>query len=375
MKKHIRVLSILLALVLLASLFGCAEKPLTVGPLKTMEDPEYGGMFPDISIEDFNKLGFAFGDSLDVSLSNGKVFEDIPYYSGYFNRRGERLLCGYPGYPHPDFTQNQVANSYKQLELAPEDTVTITLREKGKYLDVQNALNTTYSNDPADYAGDVEFANFRSLSGGKIVPDRFFRSASPCNNQHNRAPAVNRMMAQYGVQCVLDLADNPEKIGGFLADSSLDIPVFRQIFEAGNVIPAKVTPSFSDETFRKTVTEGLKVLIQKEGPYLIHCNEGKDRTGFLCVLLEALAGATMEEMEADYMETYDMYFGITKESNPTAYNAFRDIRFMDMLLFLTDTKTAEECAKADFAAGARAYLLQGGMTDSDVDALTALLTK
>ena len=37
-----------------------------------------------ISIDDFNKLGFEYGDSVNVSFTNGYELTDIPYYNGYY---------------------------------------------------------------------------------------------------------------------------------------------------------------------------------------------------------------------------------------------------------------------------------------------------
>ena len=61
-------------------------------------DDEFGGAYIDISRDDFNKLGFAFGDSIDITFSNNVKYEDIGYYSGYYVPAGQELLVGYPGY-------------------------------------------------------------------------------------------------------------------------------------------------------------------------------------------------------------------------------------------------------------------------------------
>ena len=63
-------------------------------------ETKFGGVYFDITIEDFNALGFAFGDSVDVAFSNGKTLNDLPYYNGYYVDMGEPLLVGYPGYPY-----------------------------------------------------------------------------------------------------------------------------------------------------------------------------------------------------------------------------------------------------------------------------------
>ena len=48
-------------------------------------------------------------------------------------------------------------------------------------------------------------------------------------------------------------------------------------------------------------------LIQHDGPVYIHCTAGKDRTGFVCMALEALAGASYQQIGDDYIITYDNY--------------------------------------------------------------------
>ena len=53
-------------------------------------------------------------------------------------------------------------------------------------------------------------------------------------------------------------------------------------------------------------------MLSNEPPYLVHCNEGKDRAGMTIALLEALSGATMDEIIADYMESYENYYGVEK---------------------------------------------------------------
>ena len=43
-----------------------------------------GGVYANITTDDFNAHGFAYGDSLNVAFSNGYTLEGIPYYSGFY---------------------------------------------------------------------------------------------------------------------------------------------------------------------------------------------------------------------------------------------------------------------------------------------------
>ena len=112
-----------------------------------------------------------------------------------------------------------------------------------------------------------------------------------------------------------------------------------------------------------------------EGPYYIHCVEEKDRTGFVCLLLEALSGASYEGLENDYMITYHNYFGITKKKTPAKYAAFPDLILGDMFRFLAGKENKGALESVDYGKAARNYLKYGGMSDSEIDVLVQLLTE
>ena len=67
---------------------------------------------------------------------------------------------------------------------------------------------------------------------------------------------------------------------------------------------------FQGDAFREGIAESCRFILSHDGPYLIHCIEGKDRTGFLCALLECLMGAGADEVVADYMLTYTNFYGL-----------------------------------------------------------------
>ena len=132
------------------------------------------------TIEEFNALGFAYGDSVDISFSNGYTLEDQPYYNGYYTESGESLLVAYPGYDYIKACINNGSDLWEVAGLAPDDSATITLNERGKYLDIQTARNIHYTDERSDYDSNEAFANFRSVKAGSIAANTPYRSASPC---------------------------------------------------------------------------------------------------------------------------------------------------------------------------------------------------
>lgn len=375
MKKRANVLiSILLITAILASMNGCATKKQTVSVTRPIiEDAEFGGTYADISIEDFNKEGFKYGDSCSVEFSNGYKLTNVPYYDGYYERTNYPLIVAYPGYEHVLIQFCSGDSMWKVANCKAGESVTITRTEQGTFLTNQEALSTVYSNERKDFSSDAVFANFRVMEGGAMKEGKFYRGASPANNQYSRAKTTDSLLKQNGIQFVLDLADTDEKIQGYFSKEDYDSDYFSELYQSGKVAPLGLNASYRGDSFRANLVEGLRKMVTFDGPCYIHCTEGKDRTGFVCILLEALCGASFDDMENDYFITYDNYYGITKEKDPERYNALYEIRFMDMMTWLADAPADENLQNTDFRPFARKYLTDSGMTEAEVDNLVQYL--
>ena len=375
-KLQKRTAALLCVLLLTAALTGCGvkkdadAKPLT-GAAATHE-PEFGGVYLDMTIEDFNALGYTYGDSVTVVFSNGYTLTGIPYYNGYYTANGEPLLVAYPGYPYIKAAINNGDDLWTVAGLQEGDTADITLSEAGAFAAVQDARDIHYTDERADYDSDEIFANFRSVKAGDIPEGRFYRSASPCDNQHDRAPFTDALMKAAGVRFILNLSDNEEKLQKYMADPAFKSPYFLSLYEEGLVKPIALNMNYGTEDFKRKIADGLIELTAHEGPYLTHCTEGKDRTGFVCMLLEALCGASYEEIADDYMTTYANYYGITAENEAAKYETIRSSVLDPMIASLIAGENADP-RTADLSACAERYLL-GAMTAEQVAALKDRLT-
>ena len=333
-----------------------------------MHEEEFGGVYVDLSIEDFNALGFAFGDRVDVTFSNGYRLEGIPYYNGYYTQVGEPLLVGYPGYPYIKAVINNGDDLWTLAALKESDRAEITRVEQGAFLDIQNARDIHYKDDRKLFPSDEVFANFRSVRTGGIRENTLYRAASPCDNQHSRAPYVDRLIAEAGVNCIIDLADNEDKIEGYISSEGFDSPYFLSLYNDGKVIPLALNVNFSSEEFRSKLVTGLTEMAERDGPYLVHCTEGKDRTGFVCMLLEALCGSNCSEIVDDYMITYDNYYGITKSADAARYDVIVENVLYPMLREVVGDDSVD-LETADLAEYAERYLMELGMKEEQVAAL------
>ncbi len=164
-----------------------------------LHDTEYGGVFVDISIEEFNRLGFSFGDSINFEFSNGFKMEDVPYYNGYYVAAGEMLLVGYPGYEHIRLGYNYGDDLWVTANVTEDTLCSIYLNEAAKYLDMQKMRDITYTDEQGDLPDEV-FANFRPMNVGNLKENTVYRGASPIDNKHNRAPITDRHLSLNGIQ-------------------------------------------------------------------------------------------------------------------------------------------------------------------------------
>lgn len=372
-RSSVLCLSILL---IALCLIGCGKQasPLSA-TYSVIRDPDFGAAHLNVSIEDFLDAGFHLGDSLDISFSNGNTLEDIPFYNGYYTKTTMPVVVAYPGYSHIAVAFNNGDPMWEKMELSPEDSAVVTLREAGKYRTVQETFATAYTDERKDYGEDFVFGNFRSLRGGSMKENTFYRGASPIDNQHNRAETVDHLIREAGIRYILDLSDSREKVDEMLVkDPGLENYLFTELMNSDRVGLLNLTSAYRSDHYHTALASGLREMMQHEGPCFIHCVEGKDRTGFVCILLEALCGASYAELEEDYMITYDNYYGITEEKTPEQYRAFVELRLNDLLGYLAGTDNADELENADFRPGARAYLVNGGMTDDEIDDLVRFLS-
>lgn len=372
-KKTLALL--LAACVLIGALSGCGKNgKISTGAAGVVKDEEFGNVYIDKTIDEFNALGFAFGDSVDIEFDNGKSFKDVPYYSGYYVPVGEMLVCGYPGYPHPVIAENYGAGTWEGFGVNEGTKVTITLNEKAKYLAVQELFALSYSDERKDFKSDIVFANFREVKGGSIREGMFYRSASPCDDQHKRAACTNALAEQAGIRFVLNLSDNETKYAGYVETEGFASLYYDSLYREGNVLLLAMNANYRSDAFAKTVSEAFLEMTKHEGPVLIHCVEGKDRTGFVCTLLLALSGASAQEIIDDYMITYDNYYGITKENNPDKYEAILG-NVYDFLYCLCNAEKGADIGSLDLKAGALSYLVRGGLTAEQIGSIEAFVSR
>ena len=152
------------------------------------------------------------------------------------------------------------------------------------------------------------------MIGGKLKDNLLYRGATPINNVYNRALTVNELIEKDGIKFVIDLSDSEEDFINNMNEELTDSYI-NKLYENNKILFLGIGADYSTKDYGQKVVQAFISIINEEGPIYIHCTEGKDRTGFVCLLLEALAGFSEEEILNDYMKTYDNYYGINPSTN------------------------------------------------------------
>ncbi len=345
---------------------NAADEPMLKGTIASYN--KFGAAMLDITPQDMTNAGFTLGDVISVTIDDQTIV--MPYYDGFYNRDGEYLCVAYPTSPTIRVTANNIGLPQELLGLEGH-SVTIKMHERGGCLSVQQAMSMTYSNNRSDYPelSDAAFANARRVKAGKVANGVLHRSSSPFDNKINRNSYVSAYLESEGGKTVLNLSETEEEILAF------DLPAYsRTLWDGGNVLlcPLKSDPTADD--FNNRLIAALKELPSRPAPYVVHCTEGKDRTGYVCALLEGLCGATYQEIVDDYLLTYFNYYGITQEKDPDKCKALVSLRLHPCLMCYAGVSDETQLQNVDYAKAFASYLLTHGMTQQQLDALVQVLT-
>ena len=395
MKKYLSLTALLvLALFMMVS---CATKalsePVVVEEAKTLDSSvkdiqKYGNLVLSITKSDMDSIGAEYGDVFTVDL--GDQVLEAPYCTSYSDVEIGDLVLRNDGdgiilainmgdfassygiatkVSNPDKTYQWVFEEGKKLE---DITLSLILTGKGEYRDQYLIHQLSRTNEREDYSSDAIFANFREIVGGNLGSGALFRSSSPVNNEIGRAKYADELMSLNNIKSVMNLADSRETIEGYFKEEDFASPYYKSLYENGQVIALNMGVSFKTREFQNGLVEGLTFLSKNEGPYLVHCNEGKDRAGFTSALLSALMGLTYDEIASDYMTSYENYYHVEKGTEQ--YEAVKRSNIDSMLSFIAGVET-KDLENVDLAGKAEEFLIAIGMEKSDIDTLKSKLSK
>lgn len=239
----------------------------------------------------------------------------------------------------------------------------IEMKEKGGFLDEYLVRQLSRSLDRADYPDltDEQFANFRNIASAGMGRNVLYRSSSPINPKINRNLQADEAVKAHGIMSVINLSESEAEmktLGGYQGSfySQLD------------VIALDLGMDFASDRMCEGMAKAVRFINTHEGPYLIHCLEGKDRTGFFAMVFECLMGASGEELIGDYMKSYYNFYGVLPDTRQ--YDA---IVRSNLLVMTENVLGITDVYAADVSEKAVRYLLDCGLSAEEIDTLRGRL--
>jgi hypothetical protein len=142
-------------------------------------------------------------------------------------------------------------------------------------------------------------ANFREICAGGIGAGVLYRSSHPIGDDQEDV-AITRLAVRARIAAIVNLTDTDGEIRRKVALA----PWYGKILESGGVVALGMNFDSTSRRFCRQLRRGVQFMLDRPGPYLIHCYAGVDRTGFVAMVLEALMGATLREIINDYLRSF-----------------------------------------------------------------------
>ena len=359
----------------------------------------YGQPIPSFTPAQMSEVGFDYADLVDVKIGNKVVLYNVPYVSSF----NEVAILG-PSYvdynARGDDFGFAMLNGDFHYYIGGEvgDKVTMTLSEKGGYQQTYELMKSVYPVERRSNETAEQYANFRMVTTTGVAPGVLYRSSNPlnCVNNPSRYAVVDSLARQIGIKTEIDLADTPEKVEKYMATEGYASTYCPALYKTGNTIACGMMANTFCDDFKTRLGKAVQFMISHEPPYLIHCNEGKDRCGFVSMLFEALCGASIDELRRDYMVTMLNFYQIPDGGESYA---LRQSLSIDRMIWLMCNEYALEDYKkikwetidvsdidwdglgfyktqlqgVTLQASARAYLRECGLDDAQIAALRSIL--
>ena len=330
---------------------------------RVTEVDNHGHVTTDITIREFTAVGFMTGDVIEVTVPEAQVV--APYCTTYTDVDNDKLLILSTDSEHITVAIN-MGSFGGTYGVKVGDKISFKMYEKDGYAsELELRSSVIYTNDREDYSSDEVFANFREITAGDIKAKTLYRSSTPIYSQLGRNQYADVLCANAKIETVINLSEKTE-----------EEMKSRDGYEGSyySTLDVKLCPiglEMDSELFAANMPRALRAIGEGRTPILIQCRYGKDQTGLVAMMVEALCGASYDEIVDDYMLSYENFYHIEKGSDQWIHIAEGAI--IPSLSKMTGINDREQLKAADLKEAASTYMKHLGLTDNEIAAIVKKL--
>lgn len=186
---------------------------------------------------------------------------------------------------------------------------------------IENKLGAVYDSisstrNPDDYESPEVFANFREITTTGMKPKTVYRSSNPVDIKSNkvRHSYADKLARKVDIKAEIDLTDDDSKLQEYFKSAAARKKYCYGLYKQGKLFNRHLHGNGLQSRDWPLIAEAFRFMLHNEGPFLVHCRLGRDRAGFFSMLCSALAGASVDDLRKDYMQTYCNYYHIKPQS-------------------------------------------------------------
>ncbi len=284
----------------------------------------YMNLLLSFSADDMLEKGFCYGDYLaievgDYRLKSVEFVENLgcaSYFSVFVAKGSDGAVVGVFSGP----------------TISAEVGDKITVRYDGKCEGYSYMTALKYMETDIDKFSNMEdYANFYELTGGDLAPGRVYRSYSIFMDENvpSKSWYVNQFAEEHGIAHMIMLPYSESDLEG--TPEWFDGTYGQKLIDEGSYTAVDMSPADMFTNPQKT-RDVFSAIIDNDGPYLLFCECGKDRTGLMCILIQGLCGASNEEIRDSYMKSFENLYLI--EEGTESYRAVQHLTYEHMIYLL-----------------------------------------
>lgn len=349
--------------------------------VKEVSDPTFGNITFNLTQKDFEEKGFNYDDLMKFTIHDyNNQGDDLSFEAAFVKNYNEvgyfaPCLCNYGGTNESPEISFGIMSEKDNADSLVNKSVTIEMVKKQGYRATRELVNVATKLTYEELGKDnLAYANFRDVTNvgsiaNYIKAGQLYRGSSPFNskdNPDNRNYFADFCLGDESIESEISLADTDAKIEGYMKSIASEHPnsnslrLYNESKEKEGTEKSFFSVCLASDYYTTSIPNKNGNLVKQVFEYFaerskagyksfyFHCNEGKDRTGFFAMVLEALMGVPLEDLVADAMLTFKNYYNVSIVNNKEKYDALANLLIYRHIYSILIDNPAEQLGKINW---------------------------